>query len=63
MSAQKPPRLFVGGLTGRIYVATSYTEDHNGNVIANKKFDVTEDFKRIEAEREQQRYAENEDDS
>jgi len=49
VTAQKPPRLFRSGLTGRIYVATSYQVHENGLVVASKKFDVTDDFRAIEA--------------
>jgi len=63
MSPRKPPRLFVSGLTGRIYITTSYTERDNGLVVSNTKFDVTDDFEAIEASREQERQARNEDES
>ena len=63
MSAAKPPRLFISGLTGRIYIATQWREMPNGSVVANEKFDVTADFEAIEASREQQRQARNEDES
>ena len=45
------PRLFQGGLTGRIYVTTRYRELDTGVIVSDEKFDVTADFKRIEAER------------
>ena len=51
MSAKQPPRLFVGGLSGRIFVATSYQLASGGGYIVNTKYDVTEDFEYIEAER------------
>lgn len=51
MTAKQTPRLFRGGLTGRIYVTTSYEKQENGLIVANKKFDVTGDFEAIEAER------------
>jgi len=51
MTTKQPPRLFVGGLTGRIYVTTSYREWDNGTVESLVKYDVTEDFERIEAGR------------
>ena len=51
MSAAKPPRLMRGGLTGRIYVTTSYVQKRNGLIVSNTKFDVTKDFEAIEAER------------
>ena len=58
---KQPPRLFMSDLTGRIYIATSYTEKADGRVVANIKFDVTRDFEAIEASREQERQARNED--
>ena len=39
-----PPRLVLGPLTGRIYIATRYTEREGGIVEAHEKFDVTNDF-------------------
>ena len=51
MTKQKP-RLLQSGFTGRIYVVTEYTEDAAGDpIIAGKKFNVTEDFCRIEENR------------
>jgi len=61
MSAAKPPRLFISGLTGRIYIATKYRQMADGSVVAGEKYDVTADFEAIEASREQQRRAENEE--
>jgi hypothetical protein len=64
MTTKQPPRLFVGGLTGRIYVTTSYRMVDDGrwvNMVSNTKYDVTEDFERIEAEREQECHAMSED--
>jgi hypothetical protein len=55
----KPPRLFQSGMTGRIYISTSYTIKANGLVVSNTKYDVTEDFEAIEASREQEREARN----
>ena len=63
MSAAKPPRLMVGGLTGRIYITTSYKVQPGGAVISNTKYDVTDEFEAIEASREQERQARNEDES
>jgi hypothetical protein len=63
MSDAKPPLLMVGGLTGRIYITTSYKVTSDGDVISNIKYDVTDQFEAIEASREQQRQAENEDES
>ena len=51
----KPPRLLRGGLTGRIYVTTSYVQKRNGLIVSNIKFDVTKDFEAIEAERAAER--------
>ena len=45
-------RLLQSGLTGHIYVVTKYTENATGDlIIADKKFNVTEDFCRIEENR------------
>jgi hypothetical protein len=41
------PRLMCGGLTGRVYVVTRYTEEPDGTLTASAKYDVTEDFKRV----------------
>jgi hypothetical protein len=51
VSTAKPPRLFVSGLTGRIYIATQWREMPNGSVVANEKFDVTAEFEAIAEER------------
>ena len=51
MSAAKPPLLVRSGLTGRIYVATSYRQWANGSIESLTKFDVTKQFEAIEAER------------
>ena len=55
MSAAKPPRLMRDGLTGRIYVTTSYVQKRDGLIVSNIKFDVTKDFEAIEAERAAER--------
>lgn len=55
------PRLFHSNLTGRIYIATKYRAYPDGSVVAQEKFDVTDEFKAIEASREQQRQGENEE--
>lgn len=52
MTARKPPILREGGLTGRVYIITSYTDkfDADGNyvnTVANTKFDVTDQFNAI----------------
>jgi hypothetical protein len=61
MTTKQPPRLFVGGLSGRIFVATRYRLAAGGGFIVDTKYDVTEDFEYIEAEREQERHAISED--
>ena len=52
MSARKPPRLMVSSLTNRVYIVTAYKEMENGIVVANTKFDVTDEFTAIVAQRE-----------
>lgn len=52
MSARKPPLLLRGGLTGRVYVVTSYTEEGEGRYIARTKFDVTDQYNALRAEDE-----------
>ena len=39
-----PPRLVLGPLTGRIYIATRYREKDGGIIETQEKFDVTNDF-------------------
>lgn len=51
MSGRKPPRLLSGGLTGRTYIVTAYTEHEDGRITANTKHDVTADLDAIVAER------------
>ena len=41
------PRLLRSGLTGSVFVVTRYTEDAKGNIVAQTKYDVTEDFNAI----------------
>jgi hypothetical protein len=41
---KRPPRLVLGPLTGRIYIATRYRERDNGVIETQEKFDVTNDF-------------------
>jgi len=55
------PRLVHSGLTGRIYIATRYKEFPDGSVVSSLKYDVTREFEAIEASREQERQARNED--
>ena len=52
---KKPPRLLRSGLTGRIYVTTSYVQKRDGLIVSNIKFDVTKDFEALEAERAAER--------
>lgn len=40
------PRLLRGGLSGRVYVVTKYTES-DGQIVAKEKFDVTDDFREL----------------
>lgn len=46
MTRQKPI-LAEGGLTGKVYIVTSYTHRDNGVTIAHVKIDVTERFDEI----------------
>lgn len=39
-----PPRLVLGPLTGRIYIATRYTEREGGIIESSEKYDVTNEF-------------------
>lgn len=41
------PRLLRSGLTGSVYVVTRYRQDDSGNIVAQTKYDVTEDFTRL----------------
>lgn len=50
----KTPRLLRGGLTGRIYIVTRYTETPDGTVIADEKHDVTDQFDDIITEAQAQ---------
>lgn len=47
---RKDPILTRGGLTGRIYIVTSYTEKAGGMIVASRKYDVTERFAELAAE-------------
>lgn len=49
---KKPPLLRQGGLSGRVFVITRYTDpDEKGNVEALEKFDVTDQFEALADER------------
>lgn len=50
------PLLLRSPLTGRIYVVTRYKRDDVGLLTAITKFDVTEQFQRIEAEQKDERH-------
>ena len=50
----KPPRLFRGPLTGRIYIVTNYLVDDHGDIVASSKHDVTEDFLSLETAHHEQ---------
>jgi hypothetical protein len=45
-----PPKLVLGPLTGRIYIATRYTVRDNGVIEAREKYDVTDDFMNVYAD-------------
>lgn len=49
--AQQKPLLVTSGLTGSVYVVTHYTRDASGNIVASRKYDVTEQFDRLAEER------------
>ena len=49
--ARKPPRLMVSSLTDRVYIVTAYKEMENGLIVSNTKFDVTDEFTAIVAQR------------
>lgn len=44
MSARKPPLLLRGGLTGRVYIVTAYTDHGDGRIEARTKYDVTDQY-------------------
>lgn len=51
MSPRKfPPKLVLGPLTGRIYIATRYTVRENGVIESHEKYDVTNDFLNLYAD-------------
>ena len=50
MARVNPPRLVLGPLTGRIYIATRYKVRPNGVIEAHEKYDVTDDFMNLHAE-------------
>lgn len=47
---KQPPRLLESTLTGQVYVVTRYTVKET-HLLAHTKYDVTEDFERIVANR------------
>lgn len=47
MSVRKPPLLYRGGLTGRVFVATSYTDHGDGRYTAHTKYDVTDQYEAL----------------
>jgi len=49
MSRAQLPRLLHSPLTGRVYIATAYTELPDGQVISTAKVDVTDEFHAIAA--------------
>lgn len=49
---KQEPRIMLGPLTGRIYVATRYKDLGDGKWEALEKYDVTSDFMDIKAEAE-----------
>jgi hypothetical protein len=56
MSARKnPPRLMLGPLTGRIYIATRYKiiDAEKGTFEAQEKYDVTNQFMDLKAQAEE----------
>ena len=54
MARKHPPRLMLGPLTGRIYVATRYRliDAEKGTWEALEKYDVTSDFMAVKEEAE-----------
>ena len=50
MPRKYPPKLLLGPLTGRIYIATRYTERQNNVIEAHEKYDVTDDFLNLYAD-------------
>lgn len=51
---KNPPRLMLGGLTGRVYIATRYRiiDAECGTWEALEKYDVTSEFMAVKAEAE-----------
>jgi hypothetical protein len=45
-----PPKLVLGPLTGRIYIATRYTVRPNGVIETQEKYDVTDAFLNLYAD-------------
>ena len=50
MARTQPPKLLLGPLTGRIYIATRYTAKPGGIIEAHEKYDVTDDFLNLHAD-------------
>lgn len=44
MTKRTEPRLFRGGLSGRVFVATRWHFEPSGVMVADEKFDVTDQF-------------------
>jgi hypothetical protein len=44
VARKNPPRLMLGPLTGRIYIATRYKDLGDGKWESLEKYDVTNDF-------------------
>lgn len=48
MKRGTPPLLLRSDLTGRVYIATAYTQDaDSGLIVAETKYDVTEEFEAL----------------
>lgn len=62
MSARKPPLLLRGGLTGRVYVVTAYTDHGDGRITAHTKHDVTDQYDALVADSREPRKGEEESD-
>jgi hypothetical protein len=54
MTARQTPLLRRSGLSGRIYVVTSYTDKGNGLIVARTKYDVTDQFNALLHEPEEE---------
>jgi hypothetical protein len=44
------PVLYVGGLSGRVFLTTRYHQAKDGTVSALDKFDVTSEFEKVAVE-------------